>query len=46
MLDIGFFQCIEVEIRRDQFFSKIMVLRVSTDTRSFENFFTQFRVMY
>ena len=29
--------CIQVEIRHDQFFSKILVLRVSTDTRSFDN---------
>ena len=30
--------CIEVEIRHDQFFSKILALRLSTDTRSFDNF--------
>ena len=41
--------CIEVEIRHDQFFSKILVLRVSIATRGFDNFFaaeTEFRVMY
>ena len=41
--------CIEVEIRHDKIFSKILVLRVSTATRGFDNFFaagTEFRVMY
>ena len=41
--------CIEVEIRHDQFFSIILVVRVSTATRGFDNFFaagTEFRVMY
>ena len=41
--------CIEVEIRHDQFFSIILVVRVSIATRGFKYFFaagTEFRVMY
>ena len=41
--------CIEVKIRQAQFFSKILVVRVSTATRGFDNFFaagTEFRVIY
>ena len=41
--------CIEVEIRHDKFLSKIFVLRVSTATWGFDNFFaagTEFRVMH
>ena len=41
--------CIEVEIGHDKIFSKILVLRVSTATRGFDDFFAagaEFRVMY
>ena len=41
--------CIDVEIRHEQSFSIILVVRVSTATRGFDNFFaarTEFRVMY
>ena len=41
--------CIEVEIRHEQSLSIILVVRVSTATRGFDNFFaagTNFRVIY
>ena len=41
--------CIEVKIRNDQFFSKILVVRVSTATLGFDTFFvaeTKLRVMF